>query len=46
MDDTFLAITTLGFDIAGLELYLPLIKGARIVLASNGDVREPGLWRG
>ncbi len=42
MDDTFLAITTLGFDIAGLELYLPLIKGARIVLASNGDVREPG----
>ena len=25
--DTLLAITTLSFDIAGLELYLPLIAG-------------------
>src|SRR5207237_10065531 len=26
-DDTLLAVTTLSFDIAGLELYLPLISG-------------------
>ena len=33
--DVLLAVTTLGFDIAGLELFLPLIKGARIELASR-----------
>jgi len=32
-DDVLVAVTTLSFDIAGLELYLPLILGARIVLA-------------
>ncbi|HSF41084.1 MAG TPA: amino acid adenylation domain-containing protein, partial [Thermoanaerobaculia bacterium] len=32
-DDTLLAITTLAFDIAGLELLLPLTVGARVVLA-------------
>jgi amino acid adenylation domain-containing protein len=32
-DDVLVAVTTLSFDIAGLELYLPLIVGARIVLA-------------
>lgn len=31
--DSLLAITTISFDIAGLELYLPLISGAKIVLA-------------
>jgi amino acid adenylation domain-containing protein/thioester reductase-like protein len=31
--DVLLAVTTICFDIAGLELYLPLIVGARIVLA-------------
>lgn len=31
--DILLAVTTICFDIAGLELYLPLIVGARIVLA-------------
>ena len=30
--DVLLAVTTISFDIAGLELYLPLIVGARIVL--------------
>ncbi|MCP3962378.1 MAG: amino acid adenylation domain-containing protein [bacterium] len=34
-DDTLLAVTTLSFDIAGLELYLPLTMGARLVLASR-----------
>jgi amino acid adenylation domain-containing protein len=33
--DVLLAVTTLGFDIAGLELFLPLITGARIELTSN-----------
>ena len=31
--DTLLAVTTLSFDIAGLEIYLPLAVGARVVLA-------------
>ena len=34
-NDTLLAITTLSFDIAGLELYLPLTVGARVVLVSR-----------
>jgi amino acid adenylation domain-containing protein len=33
--DTLLAVTTLSFDIAGLELFLPLIVGARLALASR-----------
>jgi amino acid adenylation domain-containing protein len=33
--DRLLAVTTLSFDIAGLELFLPLIVGAQVVLASN-----------
>jgi amino acid adenylation domain-containing protein len=34
-DDVLLSVTTLSFDIAGLEIYLPLIAGARIVLATR-----------
>src|SRR5262249_3913732 len=34
-DDVLVAVTTLSFDIAALELFLPLITGARIVLASR-----------
>ncbi|MGC2107937.1 MAG: condensation domain-containing protein, partial [Candidatus Korobacteraceae bacterium] len=34
-DDRLLAVTTISFDIAGLELYLPLMAGACIVLASR-----------
>ncbi len=34
-DDTLLAITTLSFDIAGLELFLPLMTGAQVVIASR-----------
>jgi len=33
--DNLLAVTTLSFDIAGLELFLPLITGAQITLASR-----------
>ncbi|MGA8531278.1 MAG: amino acid adenylation domain-containing protein, partial [Acidobacteriaceae bacterium] len=31
--DRLLAVTTFSFDIAGLELYLPLVSGARVVIA-------------
>jgi amino acid adenylation domain-containing protein len=33
--DVLVAVTTLSFDIAGLELYLPLLAGARLVVASR-----------
>jgi len=33
--DVLVAVTTLSFDIAGLELYLPLTVGARVVIASR-----------
>jgi len=38
--DRLLAVTTLSFDIAALELFLPLITGARLVLASAETVRD------
>jgi amino acid adenylation domain-containing protein len=33
--DTLLAVTTVSFDIAALELYLPLMSGGRLVLVSR-----------
>jgi amino acid adenylation domain-containing protein len=33
--DALLAVTTIAFDIAGLELWLPLTTGARVVVASR-----------
>jgi amino acid adenylation domain-containing protein len=39
-DDVLLAITTVSFDIAALEIYLPLIVGAKIVLASRVEATE------
>jgi amino acid adenylation domain-containing protein len=38
--DRLLAVTTLSFDIAGLEIYLPLISGACVLLASRDDVLD------
>jgi amino acid adenylation domain-containing protein len=38
--DVLLAVTTLSFDIAGLEMWLPLTVGARIVVASRTDVLD------
>jgi amino acid adenylation domain-containing protein len=38
--DTLLAITTLSFDIAVLELYLPLTIGAQVVIASRDDALD------
>ncbi|HTQ79529.1 MAG TPA: amino acid adenylation domain-containing protein, partial [Thermoanaerobaculia bacterium] len=39
--DTLLAVTTLSFDIAGLELYLPLLQGAKVVLVPR-EVAQAG----
>jgi amino acid adenylation domain-containing protein len=39
-DDSLLAVTTLSFDIAGLEIYLPLTTGARVVVASRDEVAD------
>ncbi len=40
-DDVVCAMTTLSFDIAGLELYLPLIVGARVLIATEDHHRDP-----
>ncbi|WP_329570737.1 non-ribosomal peptide synthetase [Kitasatospora sp. NBC_01266] len=39
--DTWVAVTTVAFDIAALELYLPLISGARVELAPRHTVIDP-----
>ncbi len=39
-DDTLVAVTTISFDIAGLELYLPLIAGATLVLAKDVEATD------
>jgi amino acid adenylation domain-containing protein len=44
--DRLLAVTTISFDIAGLELYLPLLSGAIIVLADAATAKDgPALLR-
>ncbi|HEX5843032.1 MAG TPA: amino acid adenylation domain-containing protein [Pseudomonas sp.] len=40
-DDRLLAVTTLGFDIAVLELFLPLLHGACVVLAQREQALQP-----
>lgn len=40
-DDTLCVVTTLSFDIAGLELYLPLISGGRMVIATAAEHGDP-----
>jgi amino acid adenylation domain-containing protein len=44
-DDVLLSVTTLSFDIAGLELLLPLIAGATIVIARRETVIDGNLLR-
>ena len=41
-EDTLLSVTTLSFDIAGLEIYLPLVVGARVALVSR-EVASDGV---
>jgi amino acid adenylation domain-containing protein len=38
--DTLVSVTTLSFDIAALELFLPLMAGARLVIATNVEVHD------
>ncbi|AWW30824.1 thioester reductase [Echinicola strongylocentroti] len=38
--DRLLAITTISFDIAGIELFLPLITGATVVLAEATAIKD------
>ncbi|MER6299869.1 non-ribosomal peptide synthase/polyketide synthase [Kitasatospora sp. NPDC001539] len=45
-EDRWLAVTTVSFDIAALELYLPLAAGAAVVLADRETVREPSALLG
>ena len=45
-DDSLLAVTTVSFDIAALELFLPLVVGARVVLAREAEAGDgAALWR-
>ncbi|WP_454883789.1 non-ribosomal peptide synthetase [Sphingomonas oryzagri] len=39
--DTLLAVTTPTFDISILELFLPLVVGGRVAIASNAEIAEP-----
>jgi amino acid adenylation domain-containing protein len=39
--DVFLAVTTLSFDIAEMELLLPIISGARVHIATSEECRDP-----
>ncbi|MFY1691172.1 non-ribosomal peptide synthetase [Plantactinospora sp. WMMB782] len=44
-DGAWLAHTSLSFDIAALELFLPLTVGAPIVIAAESQARDPAaLW--
>ncbi|WP_086932860.1 non-ribosomal peptide synthetase [Agarilytica rhodophyticola] len=39
--DNWLAITTIAFDIAALEILLPLVNGASVVIANEEQRRDP-----
>ncbi|AYL95862.1 non-ribosomal peptide synthetase [Mucilaginibacter celer] len=38
--DKLLAVTTISFDIAGLELFLPLLSGAQVVIADTNTAKD------
>jgi len=40
-DLKLLALTTITFDISGLELFLPLISGGQLILANDQQSKEP-----
>ncbi|UNO41481.1 non-ribosomal peptide synthetase [Streptomyces sp. MST-110588] len=39
--DRLLSVTTIGFDIAALEIYLPLLAGATVVVAGQEAAGDP-----
>jgi len=45
-DERLLAITTTSFDIAGVELFLPLCAGATVVIADRETARDPRKLKG
>jgi amino acid adenylation domain-containing protein len=44
-DDRLVAVTTLSFDIAFMELMLPLSVGAEVIIADRDDVRDGSALR-
>ena len=38
--EVVVAVTTLSFDISGLELFLPVVNGAQTVIASRDDALD------
>jgi len=41
VQDRLCSVTTISFDIAALEIFLPLICGARLIIAPRVTVRDP-----
>ena len=39
--DVMLAVSSVSFDIAGLEFYVPLASGGKVVIASREEARDP-----
>ena len=44
--NSLLAVTTIAFDISVLELFLPLLSGGTVVLASSEEAHDPRLLSG
>ncbi len=39
-NDVTLAITTISFDIAGLDIYMPLISGSKLIITSSANAKD------
>lgn len=44
-NDVLLAVTPVSFDIAALELFLPLLCGGTVIIASYDEARDPFLLK-
>lgn len=44
--DRLLAVTTFAFDISALEVYLPLICGASVIIAGKETIQDPSVLTG
>ncbi|MFP4846279.1 non-ribosomal peptide synthetase [Winogradskyella sp. PE311] len=42
-NDRLLSVTTISFDIAGLELFLPLVRGASLIIADEETAKDTRL---
>ena len=43
MSDVMVSVTTISFDIAGLEIFLPLITGGKLILATKDQAMDGSL---